>query len=314
MEKIIAIGIYSISANSGDESSGLANFTVAMENDLQAEVSVDYEKNTINTTIKNIQVSDGFTDAVKNLKSYEFIKIPDNYQEEVIAISTNLSTATRRVLSLIKYYLQHSSIPESLFAVKQMKWGNTMDCPYQLPSIVSISLSGMRSIQPLRQGSIEAIQSSLNNKIKPLVAMAYLHRAQAENTTRFKWIDATIAAELAVKEVLFLKKPELEVLLMEMPSPPLNKLYGPILEEYLGEKSPYLKQIIKGVEKRNHLVHKPNELKLDPQEANNYVMVIEAAIFHLLSKLYPNELLIQSAYKRASLNIENAPKQSIEIR
>lgn len=116
-----------------------------------------------------------------------------------------------------------------------------------------------------------------------------------ENIAHYKWIDATIAAELAVKEVLATVNPELETLLMEMPSPPLAKLYGTILERYLGEKSPYLKQIQKGVEIRNRLVHRHDAEAIDDQEASDYVQSIEGAIFHLLSLAHPNSLLITSA-------------------
>ena len=110
-------------------------------------------------------------------------------------------------MSLIKYYLRHSSIPESLFAVKEKKWGESLEQLFHLPSIISLSVSGMDSIEPLRPNTVEKVQSALNHKIKPLIAMAYLHRAQKEDMSRYKWIDATIAAELAVKEVLILKKP-----------------------------------------------------------------------------------------------------------
>ena len=91
--------------------------------------------------------------------------------------------------------------------------------------------------------------------------MRHLHRAKSENIAHHKWIDATIAAELAIKDVLSKANPDLELLLMEMPSPPLVKLYGVILEKHLGEKSPYLKRIKNGVEIRNRLVHKPYDEK-----------------------------------------------------
>jgi hypothetical protein len=39
------------------------------------------------------------------------------------------------------------------------------------------------------------------------------------------------------------KAPEIKTILMEVPSPPLYKLYGSILEKYAGEKSPKKKQI-----------------------------------------------------------------------
>lgn len=153
----------------------------------------------------------------------------------------------------------------------------------------------------MRENTICAVQSSLSNGIEPLIAMRHIHRAKLEKMPHHKWVDATIAAELAIKEVLVRACPNIGTLLLEMPSPPLNKLYGAILEEYLGERSPFLAEIRNGVEVRNKLVHKPVHEYIDDQKAIDYVNKIEAAIFHLLSLLYPNDNLIKNAYERAKL-------------
>jgi hypothetical protein len=58
-------------------------------------------------------------------------------------------------------------------------------------------------------------------------AFRHLHRAENErDDPRHAWIDATIAAELAIKEFFILYKPELAPFVLEVPSPPLSKLYG----------------------------------------------------------------------------------------
>ena len=101
------------------------------------------------------------------------------------------------------------------------------------------------------------------------------------------WIDATIAAELAIKEFLITYKPEVEVLLLEVPSPPLYKLYGSILKSYTGEKSPKVKELAEGAKIRNLLVHKPEQTNIDHQEAIDYVSDVEFAIGHLLYLLDP---------------------------
>lgn len=296
MEKIIALGKYTLIRKSGrNESSGIAVFKVNLKSNLQAEVSVNYENNNINTVIKDIQVSSGFSENIKKIKQFDFELVPETFKEDIYFISTNLGVATKKVISLIKYYLRHSYISETLIAEKGSKWGETIECPYELPMRTSISISS-ESSEPLRENTINNIQSALNSNLYPLLAMRHLHRAKSENIAHHKWIDATIAAELAIKEVLSKANPDLELLLMEMPSPPLVKLYGVILEKYLGEKSPYLKHIKNGVKIRNRLIHKPYDEKIDHQDANDYVTYIEAAIFHLLHKLYPNEPLIKNAY------------------
>ena len=297
METIVALGKYTLIRSKGYESSSeIAVFYVKLENELQAEVTVDYENNDINTVIRDIQVSNGFSENIIGVKQLK--AVPKPFAEEVVSISMNLSSSTRKVISLIKYYLRHTFISEALFSGKEIKWGNNLDCLYEFPrgGLFVSSISAFSS-EPLRKNTIINIQSALNNNIEPLIAMRHLHKARAENIAHRKWIDATIAAELAVKEVLSKANPDLELLLLEMPSPPLSKLYGVILEKYLGEKSPYLKQISKGVEIRNRLVHRPHSEHINIQDANDYVSYIESAIFHLLHRLYPNEHLINNAYK-----------------
>jgi len=274
----------------------MAEFTVNLAGGLQAQVSVDYESNVISTVITDIQVSERFMASIKEIGQFDGELVPEMYRSEVACISKNLHDATKRVVSLIKYYLGHAYISEQLFSMKETKWGESIDCPYYLPNRLFASGS-VESSKPLRSDTISHVQSALDNNLLPLIAMRHLHRARSEEISHHKWIDATIAAELAVKEVLAKAHPQLEPLLMEIPSPPLSKLYGVILEEYMGEKSPYLKQIRNGVEVRNRLIHRPEATVIDQQEANDYVVCIEAAIFHLLHRLYPDELLINDAYR-----------------
>jgi len=119
------------------------------------------------------------------------------------------------------------------------------------------------------------------------MALRHLHRARRESIPRYKWIDATIAAELAIKEFLIRVRPELQTLLIELPSPPLHKLYGPVLESFGYEKSPKLKEISKGAQRRNELLHRPSAEDATHEEASQYVDDIEVAIKHLFLMLYP---------------------------
>ena len=300
MENIIAQGRYTLLRGSGNEALKIATFHVNLEKGLQAEVTVNYENNEIITVIPNIEVPIGFAEKLTSIGKFDFENVPNELKDEVLLISRCLTLATKKVISLIKYYLRHLSISENLFSVKETKWGESINTLNELPSCMSMSMT-INSSEPLRENTINDIQSALNNKIEPLIAMRHLHRARSESIAHHKWIDATIAAELAVKEVLAKVNPDIEMLLMEMPSPPLTKLYGSILEKYLGERSPFLKHIRNGVEVRNRLIHKPYAEQIDAQEANEYVAYIEGAIFHLLYKLYPNETLLKNAQYRTNL-------------
>jgi hypothetical protein len=61
-----------------------------------------------------------------------------------------------------------------------------------------------------------------------------------------------------------------------------RKLYGVILEDVAGEKSPYIKQLHKGTEIRNRLVHRPEAVRLDPQKVADYVAGVDHAMWHLI--------------------------------
>jgi len=141
-----------------------------------------------------------------------------------------------------------------------------------------------------------ALQDYVRNARHPFIALRHLHRAKEEQNSRYKWIEATIAAELAIKEFLLAKHPALGPLLLEMPAPPLSKLYGSLLKEYGGEESPKKRQIEKGAEMRNRLVHRPESIHIDPQKALDYVNDVEVAIFHLLWLLHPADLVIKKLY------------------
>ena len=151
------------------------------------------------------------------------------------------------------------------------------------------------------------IQLLLNMNERPFLAFEYLHEAR-RSTDRSAWINGTIAAEMAIKEALTRIEPRLASLLFEVPSPPLNKLYGSVLESVAGEKSPYVKLLQKGAEMRNRLVHKPEEIVLDAQKVVNYVNMVEEAVWHLIRlcrRPYLNDLHSMSHARSAQRNAES---------
>ncbi len=99
-----------------------------------------------------------------------------------------------------------------------------------------------------------------------------------QENSRARWIDATIAAELAVKEFLARIEPKLALLLFELPSPPIGKLYGKLLKEYAGEESPLRKVLEAGADRRNKLIHRPGSPDPDETEATLYVQDVQTAI------------------------------------
>jgi len=116
---------------------------------------------------------------------------------------------------------------------------------------------------------------------QPFLAAQHLHEARRHRGTRFRWIEATTAAELAIKEALLRIEPRFAPLLLEVPAPPIGRLYGSVLEAVSGQRSPFLKALQKGIEVRNRLVHRPSEPDPDQQELADYVSDVDRALRHL---------------------------------
>jgi len=222
----------------------------------------------------------------------------DNTRNSVTDLSEKaallLTSIAKKVVSILKYLHGYHFIDENLISIRSQSWAFGDGIVLPLPSNIHVDGRGY-SYAPLEK-SLAAINESRSEEITPLYGMRFLHRAKNDMRSNYMWIDATISAELCIKEALIRKNPDLETLLLEMPSPPLTKLYGSILEKYMGEKSPYLKYIGKGVEKRNMIIHRPISIAIPLSEAASYVQLIECAILHLHKLLYPTNRLIDFQY------------------
>lgn len=217
-------------------------------------------------------------------------------QAELLSMTSNISKATKKVLNLIKYCFNCPGLNENLFSPKgiywsidKSKWKRILERTYATLDI--------QNFISLNEKTTKDIQNYIENDFEPFLALRHLHRAKKEGNPRHKWIDATIAAELAIKEFLIIYKPDIETLLLEIPSPPLHKLYGPILEYYTNERSPKLKELAKGVEMRNKLIHRPKDMHIGDEEANQYIHDVEIAIYHLLTLLYPDDSINKHFYR-----------------
>jgi hypothetical protein len=175
----------------------------------------------------------------------------------------------------------------------------------------SVAVS-VHALGTLNSRLLRGIQTLLDNDERPLLAYEHVYQAETSDGLRFKWIEATTAAELAIKEVLIRITPTIRPLLEELPSPPLPKLYGPILEAYAGERSPYLKVLAEGAERRNKLIHQPEDLRLDDQEVLDYIVNVRSAIRHLL-ELYRRLRDNKSAHPEGPAPAAPAPAQASEF-
>lgn len=225
--------------------------------------------------------------------------LPLQLQYELNQIDSKLSKAARKVIEPIKYVFYQIAINDELVAHYKSFWSIDCDLWQELPQEFKAAFD-VHNLIFVNDDNVKLVQQYIyDEKFEPLIALRHLHRAKREHNSRYKWIEATIAAELAIKEFLVRFKPELETLLLELPSPPLHKLYGDVLESIAEERSPKTKELQKGTETRNKLIHKPMNQIPDDQKTFKYVLDVEAAIYHLLTLLYPNDQFLENMYKAA---------------
>lgn len=208
-----------------------------------------------------------------------------SYPAELASILASLDGAARRVVEAIKYFLIRPDILDNALGMAaNFTWaeGDGEEKFVPIPPETWTSAMATCSI-----GGAAAMQEGLDKDYRPLIGMRHLFRAMQEAEPRFRWIDITIALELAIKEALIRKHPEIELLILEMPSPPLTKLYDKIMKHYLGEKSPYLAAIKTGMETRNKLLHRPDGVVITETQAADYLRDAHKAINHVFRLLYP---------------------------
>lgn len=306
--KIFIKGEYTIQ---GDcyftNSAEIISFNVPINNN-SADVQVNISPN--DKGVQAIQEVEVESYILKKLESGELNahRFSKQIKTQLLELTNDLDYAMQKTLYAIKSFYNWGELDHSLYSIKDTYWSLDKKQWHTYPRALEASFVLNEHIH-LGKENASYIQKYLDGDLwEPFVAFSFLDKAKREPNPVFKWINATIAAELAIKEFFIRYNPQLKSLIMEVPSPPLHKLYGTILKSFIGIESPKKKVIEKGVITRNDLVHKPNQVKIDANKANNYVEEVELAIYHLLSFLYADDLIIK---KR--LNPIKVEKVSVDI-
>ena len=238
-------------------------------------------------TFSEFEISTEMWNVIHN--NLDLKDLPENFQDEISEILLIISKSVKKVLCLIKYCLKCISLDENLISNTKIYWSRYKSNWKPFPSQLHIVLDD-RGYWQLNKETATDIQNYIQNDFKPFFALRHLHRAINENNPRYKWIDATIAAELAIKEFLIRREPCIKDLLLEVPAPRLDILYGRILKKYNnGKSSPYKNKLKDGAEIRNKLIHNPQNIDVSHEKANKYIHDVENAIYHLLYLLYEED-------------------------
>jgi len=281
-----------------------------ISNKLKSKISItiDFENEKIEA-ISQVDVSDQLFEELSHQRqetleegfplidfasvSGEFFNILDEYD-----------TSLKNVISLIRSRFHIVGISDDLIERDDTFFWSLDNLNFR--PIHSIKPAYIQLGQVITQNDFQQIQNDLDSDTIPFfLAFKFLNSALNDEVPEFKILDATTAAELAIKEFLIRKNPSLEKLLSELQSPSLPKLYGPILEEYSsgnqkkGEKSPRRKILDYGNQLRNKIVHTPSNLEIPEGYAFFYCKNVESAICHLLTLLYPTDPLWKMRYKES---------------
>lgn len=218
-------------------------------------------------------------------RSVDGADVADEVYDEYLKAFRSLTIKSLSVLKLLRQETRNFDVlgahgfagnpPEARWSIDGSKWiPVTVD---RYSAVVSVSRVGR-----LSRDFRSRVQRLLDLGEEPLLAYDHLAEAHASVGLRFKWVEATVAAELAIKEILVRIEPKLATLLLEVPYPPLDKLYGKVLESAAGVRSPYVNKLKRGAQRRNRIVHRAEPEEPDQQKTVDYIETVGNAIDHLL--------------------------------
>ena len=246
-------------------------FPVTVHLDFDARTFADNAETEISPALAKV-----FEDKPKPSK-----ELPAPLRQELSQIREVLNRARQLVLEQIRFGLHWASISETMVISAEAhgtEWsldGTTwVKPPLQVSAHAWVGIGEW----PLDAAKAEIVQARLTKGFRPLMGWRHLHRAYSERDSRFAWIDATIASELAIKQFLILLKPDVKALILEVPSPPLGKLYGSVLKALLGVEAPHKGKLAAGAETRNKLIHRPEDHPIGIEELHEYLAVVHETL------------------------------------
>lgn len=219
------------------------------------------------------------------LRTNGYDKLSGGEKTELSGITHPIREAVRQFAGLLKQELHRYDINDELIGNPYYEWSLGDNQWFSIPRGLRMDI-GLSSLGNLDERTAKYLQELLSEDEEALVATSYLHQARNSMNRRYQWIYATIAAELAVKEILVRIEPKLRVILEELPSPPLKKLYGDVLQSVASVRlsSSDLGKLQRGARRRNELVHNPKSTTPSFKEVTRYIDFVEDKIRWLLEQ------------------------------
>lgn len=258
-----------------------------------------YPKNHIIIAIIKIDAPDGSAEYFGDAKK----EIPRNevYEQLLKPLLSNV----QKIIKYLKYFYGIYELDEDYRLNQYYEWSINNKDWLPVPDKRETAWRGINPIYVLDDRLLGWIPKLIERGIEPFFAFTHLHKAFLEQNCRHKWINATIAAELAFKEFLAQYDTRATSLITHVPSPPLNRLYRDVLKEYTGVESPMQAVLGNGATLRNHLIHKTTEPTPTIEKTNIYIHQVQVAIFHLYSLLYKDDPFFNYLLKHAEGKLEH---------
>ena len=235
-------------------------------------------------TIEADSIVDFFKpDILQVLRANDYDELSAGERTELSGITHPIRDAVRQFAGLLKQELHRYDLNDELIGNLRFEWSLGDNQWFSIPRGLRMDV-GLYSFGNLNAITARSLQELLSENEEALVATSYLHQARNSRNKRYQWIYATMAAELAIKEILVRIEPKLQVILGALPSPPLNRLYGDVLESVAGVRSASLSRLQNGAQRRNELVHNPNSPTPTFNEVNEYIDFIEDRVKWLLTE------------------------------
>ncbi|MEP8887179.1 hypothetical protein ABKV35_19120 [Enterobacter kobei] len=246
-------------------------------------VEVVFESTLPESLVEKIKASNNYLDSPLTEAREKYFEV---LGEERIIISKILKENKKVIdkLNEMVSFCLNSKIENSVFVdVEDIYVSNGME--YRLyPDLNMSAILDLSFI--FNDNFVEGISSYITDESKkPLLAFSVLRNSLHQKNLRQRWIEITVAAELGIKEFFVRKFPSFELLMNEMPSPNIKKMYGSLLEHYIGEKAPNLNVIQRGLETRNSLVHSFAEQEINAKMADDYTKAIKECLIFLQIQL-----------------------------
>jgi hypothetical protein len=222
---------------------------------------------------------------LKILKAKDYDKLSDGEKTAFQDLTRPVKEAVIRFAGLLKQELHRYDIKDELLGNLRYEWSLGDNQWFPTPRGLKV-YTWVSHLGNLNEKTANHLQELISDDEEALVATGYLHQARNSRNSRYQWIYATVAAELAVKEVLVRIEPKLRVILEELPSPPLHKLYKEVLQSVANVKltDSDLKRLQKGARRRNELVHNPRSATPTFDEVTEYIDFVDNVVKWLLEQ------------------------------